>query len=280
MRASGHGNAADARDGHTILMKRLTDIFISAVLLGVCAPLIALTALAVAVTSRGPLFYRQKRVGVNGRVFEIIKFRTMCTGADAQGPSVTSSDDTRITPVGRFLRKSKLDELPQLVNVIKGDMSLVGPRPQVPRFVQHFEPGKRQIVLSVPPGVTGITSLCYRNEESLLANLENRESYYLTQILPRKLEIDVWYVNHRGFRSDLFLIAATAWLLAAPPVRSLFSNSSSGYDEALAEKILNRYIGLTCGSGFPMAMHTMPLIESDSQVEVADREEALTRMAV
>jgi lipopolysaccharide/colanic/teichoic acid biosynthesis glycosyltransferase len=262
-------------------MKRLTDIFISAVLLAVCSPLIALTALAVALTSRGPLLYRQQRVGARGRTFEIIKFRTMCVGADKSGPSVTSADDARITPIGRFLRKSKLDELPQLLNVLKGEMSLVGPRPQVPRFVQEFDPAKRTVVLSVPPGVTGITSICYRNEETMLAKIGNRESYYLRYLLPRKLEIDVWYVSHRSLFSDLYLIAATGWLLIVPQVSALFGRSR-GVDEEIVEAILAKYIRLTHGADFPMAAHTMPILEDDVPSKLEERREVLAgaRIAV
>ena len=169
--------------------------------------------LLVACTSRGPLLYKQKRVGRDGRLFEIFKFRTMCVGADKKGPSVTSSDDVRITPIGRWLRVSKLDEIPQLINVLFGDMSLVGPRPQVPQFVEHFDPSMRELVLRVRPGITGPTAIRFRNEEQLLANQPDRETFYIRQILPVKLEMDVEYVENRSMREDVRILFATARML-------------------------------------------------------------------
>ena len=142
-------------------VKRLFDIVLSTIILLIAAPIMLIVAIAVWMTSPGPLLYKQARVGVHGKHFKIFKFRTMCTGADKLGPSVTSADDNRITPIGKFLRTSKLDEFPQLINVILGEMSLVGPRPQVPRFVDRFDPAMREIVLSVRPGVTGLTALCF-----------------------------------------------------------------------------------------------------------------------
>jgi lipopolysaccharide/colanic/teichoic acid biosynthesis glycosyltransferase len=196
-------------------LKRGFDLIVASICLVIASPIFFAVAGLVAFTSRGPLFYRQKRVGRDGRLFEIFKFRTMCHGADRIGPSVTSADDTRITRVGRFLRATKLDEIPQLFNVILGDMSLVGPRPQVPRFVEHFNPDLRELVLRVRPGITGPTALEFRNEEQMLANQPDRETYYIRTILPIKLEMDAQYVRSCSLSEDVRILFATAKLLTA-----------------------------------------------------------------
>ena len=194
-------------------LKRSFDFTVSLLALLILTPVFMFVGLLVACTSKGPLLYKQKRVGRDGRHFDIYKFRTMCVGADKNGPSVTSADDKRITPVGRWLRVSKLDEIPQLINVLRGDMSLVGPRPQVPQFVEHFEPGKRDLVLRVRPGITGPTAIRFRNEAQLLANQPARETYYISEILPVKLEMDVEYVENRSMREDVRILLATAKML-------------------------------------------------------------------
>jgi len=194
---------------------RLLDLGAASLLLLLCAPVLLWAALAVKLTSPGPVFYRQERVGHGGQIFQIWKFRTMftarCAGQD--GPLVTAQDDCRITPLGRHLRSWKLDELPQLFNVLRGDMSLVGPRPQVPRFVDCFDPGLRQVVLSVRPGVTGPTALFFRHEEFLLSGQLNREQFYLAQIMPVKLQMDAEYVRRRSLPYDLQILADTAHLV-------------------------------------------------------------------
>ena len=194
-------------------LKRSFDFVVALAALLILCPIFLLVGVLVAFTSRGPLLYKQKRVGLDGRLFEIFKFRTMCVGADKKGPSVTSADDVRITPVGRWLRVSKLDEIPQLLNVLVGDMSLVGPRPQVPQFVEHFDPNMRELVLRVRPGITGPTAIRFRHEEQLLANQPDRETYYIRKILPVKLEMDVEYVENRSMRGDVQILFATARML-------------------------------------------------------------------
>ena len=239
--------------------KRLLETIVSVALLILVSPVLVVVALIVWRSSPGPLFYRQKRVGRDGKIFDIMKFRTMCVGADQYGPSVTSCDDSRITPVGRFLRNSKLDELPQLFNVVNGTMSLVGPRPQVPRFVDHFEPEKRDVVLSVRPGVTGLTALCFRNEERLLSNISDRETYYIERILPVKLELDAWYVQHRSLAKDLYIFSATAILLLVPPVRRRLAPHRPVREEEMAGKIMRRYLGFVApkpaNTGVVQAVH-------------------------
>ena len=200
----------------SLTIKRIIETLASVIMVIVLSPILLAVALAVKITSPGGLFYKQKRVGLGGREFDIIKFRTMQEGADRCGPAVTASGDPRITPIGVFLRKSKLDEVPQLFNVIRGDMSLVGPRPQVPKFVNHFDARYKELVLSVRPGVTGPTSLCFRNEEQMLAHVDNQEAYYIARILPMKLEMDAWYVCNRSMATDAAIIGVTVWLLYSP----------------------------------------------------------------
>ena len=209
-----------------LVLKRLADVVIAALLTLLLSPLLALIALLIAVTSPGPLLYRQRRVGQGGSSFLICKFRTMYPGSDKAGPLVTSSDDQRVTPTGRWLRAHKIDELPQLFNVLKGDMSLVGPRPQVPRFVEHFDPALRAIVLSVRPGITGPTSLYFRHEEDLLGNRPDREQYYIRTILPLKLAMDARAVQTWTPSADISSLWQTGVLLVQAFVRRVLLRNS------------------------------------------------------
>ena len=197
---------------HADPLRRALDVGGSLLLLTLSAPVLLLVALAIKLSSPGPVFYRQERVGRGGRLFFLWKLRTM-RAEGSGGPLVTAQDDVRITPAGRRLRSWKLDELPQLFNVIKGDMSLVGPRPQVPRFVDRFDPERREIVLSVRPGITGPTALYFRHEEYLLAGQADREEVYLAHILPVKLQMDAEYVRVRSLRGDLRVLADTLYLV-------------------------------------------------------------------
>jgi len=163
-------------------------------------------ALLVKLSSPGPVFFRQERVGRNGQLFRIYKFRTM--RPNTGGPQVTGRADPRITPIGALLRHWKLDELPQLINVAKGEMALVGPRPEVPRYVAHYTPEQRE-VLSVPPGITGAAQLKYRHEEDLLRDAADPEALYLCEIMPAKLAIDLEYIRRRSAWTDLRLVAET-----------------------------------------------------------------------
>jgi lipopolysaccharide/colanic/teichoic acid biosynthesis glycosyltransferase len=203
-------------------VKRLLDVVIASLLILFLSPLLLVVSVWIKLTSRGPVLYKQKRIGRYGRPFAIFKFRTMYQGADRCGPSVTASDDDRITPVGRILRDNKIDELPQLFNVVRGEMSLVGPRPQVPRFVEHFEPELREIVLRVRPGITGSTSLYFRHEERLLTDQEDREGFYIRHILPVKLRMDADYVLARSLRADLGVLIETLRLFSLALLRRIF----------------------------------------------------------
>jgi lipopolysaccharide/colanic/teichoic acid biosynthesis glycosyltransferase len=190
-------------------MKRLFDIGVAAAGLVITSPIIAAAAIAVKVESPGPAFYAGARVGKDGRPFRILKLRTMRAGADKQGPGVTAGDDPRITSVGRFLRRSKLDELPQLVNVLKGEMSLVGPRPEHPDYVAHYTPEQRR-VLAVRPGITGPTAIAFMDEEAML-RAKDAESAYLTKVMPLKLAADLDYIEAATVGGDLRILGQTAF---------------------------------------------------------------------
>jgi len=199
--------------------KRWLDICGSALGLLVLSPLFLLVAIAVKCGSGGPVFYGQPRVGKNGRTFIIWKFRSMVDGAERIGPSITFSGDPRITPVGRFLRKWKLDELPQLWNVLKGDMSLVGPRPELPLYVANYTAHQRQ-VFTVRPGITDPASLKYRDEEQILAAVGDREHFYKEVVLPHKLTLSLDYIQGVRFWLDIVLILRTMKVLPASSMTS------------------------------------------------------------
>jgi lipopolysaccharide/colanic/teichoic acid biosynthesis glycosyltransferase len=175
-------------------MKRLFDIVVSSLALVLLSPLLLIVAVLVGVTSPGPVFFLQTRMGREFRPFQIFKFRTMVADAPARGGQLTAGADPRITRVGHFLRKSKIDELPQLWNVLRGDMSLVGPRPEVPKYVEMFRDDYRTI-LSVRPGITDPASLKYRDESSVLALASDPEAAYIEQILPEKIALSKTYIE-------------------------------------------------------------------------------------
>ena len=187
-------------------MKRLMDIILSAGLLVVLAPLLAVLAVAVKLSSPGPVFFRQERIGRFGVPFNIVKFRTMRTAA--AGPGITVGGDDRITPVGRFLRAYKLDELPQLWNILKGEMSFVGPRPEVPEYVRQFSP-EDMLIFKVRPGLTDYASIKYRNEEEVLARQKDPLAYYRQVILPDKLRLARQYVLNRSLKLDVQIMLWT-----------------------------------------------------------------------
>lgn len=187
-------------------MKRAFDVAVAIMLLIVTSPLWVLAAIAIKLTSPGPVFYRSTRVGRGGSQFTLLKFRTMTGGA---GPRVTASSDVRITRAGQILRRLKIDELPQFLNVVAGDMSLVGPRPEDPRYVRGYTAEQRR-VLTVRPGITSPAAIAYRDEQELMRNASDVESMYVNEILPAKLALDLEYVDRRSLLLDLVLIARTA----------------------------------------------------------------------
>jgi len=188
--------------------KRLLDIVLSGVGLSLLSPVFLVVAVLTRSTSRGPAFFRQRRVGKDGRIFVIVKFRSMVAFSGRQGPSITASGDSRITSWGAFLRRHKIDELPQLWNVLKGEMSLVGPRPEVELYVRVYTPLQRR-VLEVRPGMTDVASLAYRAEERMLAARDDPEKYYVEEILPRKLALNLQYIESYTVSQDLSLILKT-----------------------------------------------------------------------
>ncbi|PID74098.1 MAG: sugar transferase [Desulfobacterales bacterium] len=176
-------------------------------------PFFALIALMIR-KDGGPAFFRQKRVGLKGRPFSIIKFRTMIPDAEKYGGQITSGHDPRITTVGGFLRKSKMDELPQLINVFLGQMSLVGPRPEVPYYVEKWSAEDRKILLSVRPGITDYASLYYSNEQEILACADDPEECYIQKIMPEKLRLYRKYAQNHNLWLDFRIIVATLLKLA------------------------------------------------------------------
>ena len=189
--------------------KRLFDLCCAAAGLVLLAPVLAAVALWVVWDSPGPAFFRQQRVGRAGRLFHIVKFRTMHPRAEAAGPPLTVGADGRITRAGHWLRRTKIDELPQLFNVLLGHMSLVGPRPEVPRYVALYPAGLREKVLSVRPGITDFASIEYRDESTLLARSTDPERTYREVVLPAKLALQARYVDEAGVLTDLRLIVRT-----------------------------------------------------------------------
>lgn len=192
-------------------LKQALDRVASAAGLVLLAPLLACIAVAVKVQDGGPIFYRALRVGQAGRPFRLVKFRTMREHADRQGPAITAHGDTRVTAVGRVLRRTKLDELPQLFNVLVGDMSLVGPRPEDPRYVALYTPEQRA-VLSALPGITSAASLLYRDEERMLLGAD-WDTLYRAEVMPAKLAIDLAYLRRRTVLTDLGLIGRTVYAM-------------------------------------------------------------------
>ena len=189
-------------------MKRAFDFLVALIGLIVSSPVVAAAAVAVKLDSPGPAFFSGPRAGLDGTVFQIHKLRSMRVGADASGPAVTAGDDPRVTRVGRFLRRWKLDELPQLLNVLKGEMSLVGPRPEDPRYVERYTPEQRRL-LSVRPGVTGPSALSFLDEEEMLRGGQS-EDRYLYDVMPRKLELELRYLDHATLATDIGILLRTA----------------------------------------------------------------------
>lgn len=192
-----------------MIFKRGFDLFASAFGLLLLSPVFLVLAFLIKIDSPGPVFFRQERVGRQGRLFRIHKFRTMVTDAERKGLQITVGADARVTRVGAVLRRFKLDELPQLIDVVLGDMSLVGPRPEVPRYVACYPEGIRQIVLSVRPGITDRASIEYKDENRILGLANDPHRAYVEEVLPVKLRYYADYVANRSFFGDIRIILAT-----------------------------------------------------------------------
>lgn len=198
--------------------KRALDIAASAIGLAATAPLLGAIAVVVRRTSPGPALFRQTRVGRDGKPFEMLKFRTMRVAAPGDaGPQVTAGGDARITPVGRLLRKTKLDELPELLNVLRGDMSLVGPRPEVPKYVAYYTPEDKASVHSVRPGLTDPATVRFRSEEEILARAQDPERAYIEDVLPTKVRMYKDYLEGASLLGDLRILADTLFVIVVPP---------------------------------------------------------------
>lgn len=212
--------------------KRALDLTVALVVLLLVAALLLVIAAAIKIDSRGPVLYRARRVGRHGAEFAMLKFRKMYDGAS--GPSLTAADDARFTRVGRLLARTKLDELPQLVNVVKGEMSLVGPRPEDPSFVD-LEPDRYQTILAVRPGITGLSQLAFARESEVL-DPADRAGHYVRAIFPQKLMLDTLYATGRSLRMDFAILRWT--LLAVVARRQVAVNRTSGRLSRRNRKVL------------------------------------------
>jgi len=190
--------------------KRCFDIFFSLLGISVLLLLFLFVAIAIKCSSKGPVLFKQERVGKDGKVFKIWKFRSMVVNAEAKGMQITTDGDSRITKVGKFIRKTKIDELPQLFNVLSGKMSFVGPRPEVPKYVAMYDEEQTK-VLSVKPGITDLASIEFRNENDLLDGDEDPERKYIEEIMPAKLALNLKYIEKAGFFYDIGLIFKTVF---------------------------------------------------------------------
>lgn len=195
-------------------MQRFFDIIFSIVAILVFSPILLTTCIILRLTGEGEIFYKQKRVGRLGRSIEIIKFATMLKNSPNIGTgTVTLREDPRVLPVGRLLRKSKINELPQLFNVLLGDMSLIGPRPQTQRCFQAFPESLRDRIVSVRPGLSGLGSIFFRNEELMLHDVEDAELFYDTVIMPYKGELEAWYASQNSLGLYFMLISSTVYVV-------------------------------------------------------------------
>ena len=198
--------------------KRVMDLLGASLGLLVFSPVLVACAVAVKLSSPGPVFFRQERVGLHGKPFRIRKFRTMRV-TDGSGLQVTAAGDARITAVGRLLRRSKLDELPQLIDVLVGNMSIVGPRPEVPRYMAQYPQAARERILSVRPGITDNAAIAFRDEERMLAASSDVERTYVEEIMPIKQRYYLDYVAHQSVANDLAIMARTVWVIVGPQRR-------------------------------------------------------------
>ncbi|MBB6713539.1 sugar transferase [Clostridium gasigenes] len=190
------------------VIKRAFDIIASFIGIVILSPILLGVSIAIKIDSKESIFFKQVRVGKNEKRFNILKFRTMIVNAENLGKQITIGKDKRITKVGALLRKFKIDELPQLINVFKGDMSLVGPRPEVPKYVDMYNEEQKK-VLKVRPGITDIASLRYKDENDILGKVKNPEEYYINTIMPDKLKLNLEYIEKNNIIFDLFLIIKT-----------------------------------------------------------------------
>ena len=194
----------------SLFLKRCFDFFVSLLMLIVLSPLFLILAIAIKIDSKGPVFYRQERVTQYGKVFRIFKFRTMVKNADKIGTQVTVGNDARITRVGKFIRKCRLDEICQLIDIFRGTMTFVGTRPEVPKYVASYTE-EMMATLLLPAGVTSLTSIYYKNEDELLSDADNIDETYVKQILPEKMKYNLVAIKKFGFWKDIKVMFMTAF---------------------------------------------------------------------
>ena len=190
------------------MLKRFFDILTSLIAFILLSPLFLIISVIIKLTSPGPVFYKGKRVGKDGEIFLMHKFRSMVANAEKIGSDLTKYGDNRITGIGKFLRRTKIDEMPNLIDVIKGDMSIVGPRPESPSYAQYYNERQKK-VLDVRPGITGLAQLQNRREELKLKDQPDPDAYYIQELMPKKVEIDLYYIENRNFLLDLKIILKT-----------------------------------------------------------------------
>lgn len=222
-------------------MQRFLDIVLSGFALLVLSPLLIPLVIALRLTGEGEIFFRQSRIGLHGKPFGLLKFATMLKNSPNVGTgTVTVKDDPRVLPFGRFLRKTKLNELPQLLNILKGDMSIIGPRPQTRRCFDAFPRASQAEIVKVRPGLSGVGSIVFRNEEELMHASREPERFYDEVIMPYKGKLEEWYVANQGLNIYMFSILATAWVVLFPEtqlVRRLFNGRLPPPPESLAGKL-------------------------------------------
>jgi lipopolysaccharide/colanic/teichoic acid biosynthesis glycosyltransferase len=198
-------------------MQRLLDIIFSSIALFLLSPLLVITAVVLKLSGEGEVFFFQHRVGKNGKLFKLCKFATMLKNSpNIGGGTVTVKNDSRVLTVGRFLRKTKINELPQLFNIFVGDMSVVGPRPQTERCFNPFPPDLQKIIVQVKPGLSGIGPIVFRGEENIIANHKYSLDFYDQVIAPYKGQVEAWYVNHQTLGVYFSVIAVTVWVVLFP----------------------------------------------------------------
>jgi len=194
----------------SLFLKRVFDIVCSLILLVILSPVMLVLSLMIVCDSKGGVFYRQERVTTNGRIFKIFKFRTMVKDADKKGTLVTVGNDSRITRVGKLLRKARLDEFPQLINVLLGDMSFVGTRPEVQKYVERYN-NEMYATLLMPAGITSTASIMYKDEDEILSNCEDVDETYINKVLPEKMKYNLEYIENFNFFYDIKIMFMTVW---------------------------------------------------------------------
>ena len=195
-----------------MIIKRIFDLFLSSIGLIILSPLFFFISILVKLDSKGPIFFKQVRIGYKWKKFYVCKFRTMIENAEKVGERLTSNNDIRITKIGRLLRKYKIDEFPQLINVFKGEMSFVGPRPELPEYVEVFR-NDYDYILKVKPGITDFASIKFRDESKLINNSKNAENIYINEILPKKIKMYKKYVKNNSLKLDIYLIILTIFYI-------------------------------------------------------------------